>query len=290
MKILHEEYKKQNIYPWLWFPRHADRVEVKQVPQSPIYKSTEPSNFLVNVATPESSKENKGVTWSSTPDQLPHKPFQCSKLRQTWSFLAGVFQGRPGRRRSSCRRLRPQWRGERGKTEREVRGAIHLLTLGRDDAGSKIDGGGCRGEKPVWERREGEARGHWWGGSGAASVRRAEWMGTMKVAMGPVAGWDWRRRGGWGRGRGGLGGMGWVMSGWSTGTKFCKTCAWAWRHMYGFFKLVNIIIEQIFSLHDFLWYFKNHLLILLSNKFLVCTISYHTLKITILIEIKHLLI
>jgi hypothetical protein len=50
-------------------------VEVKQLPKRPIYKSTEPSNLLVNVATPESSKENNGVTWSSMRNQLPASHF-----------------------------------------------------------------------------------------------------------------------------------------------------------------------------------------------------------------------
>lgn len=32
-------------------------VEIKQAPSSPISKSTEPSNLLVNIPAPESSKE-----------------------------------------------------------------------------------------------------------------------------------------------------------------------------------------------------------------------------------------
>ncbi|CAN6341049.1 unnamed protein product, partial [Urochloa humidicola] len=59
---------------------HADGVEVKQAPPSPISKSTEPSNLLVKIPAPESSKENSGVMWSSSPDRLedPRKPFQYS--------------------------------------------------------------------------------------------------------------------------------------------------------------------------------------------------------------------
>ncbi|KAL6848858.1 hypothetical protein ACP4OV_021441 [Aristida adscensionis] len=60
---------------------HGDGVlEVKQAPSSPISKSTEPSNLLVKVPGPESSKDNNGVMWSSSPDRLedPRKPFQYS--------------------------------------------------------------------------------------------------------------------------------------------------------------------------------------------------------------------
>ncbi|TVT97204.1 hypothetical protein EJB05_57576, partial [Eragrostis curvula] len=60
---------------------HADGgVEVKQAPSSPVSKSTEPSNLLVKIPGPESSKENSGVMWSTSPDRLedPRKPFQYS--------------------------------------------------------------------------------------------------------------------------------------------------------------------------------------------------------------------
>ncbi|XP_062181578.1 uncharacterized protein LOC133885839 isoform X2 [Phragmites australis] len=60
---------------------HADGgVEVKQAPSSPISKSAEPSNLLVKIPGPESSKENSGVMWSSSPDRFedPRKPFQYS--------------------------------------------------------------------------------------------------------------------------------------------------------------------------------------------------------------------
>ncbi|CAD6271021.1 unnamed protein product [Miscanthus lutarioriparius] len=50
---------------------HADgEVELKQAPSSPISKSSEPSNLLVKVPAPESSKENSGIMWSSSPDRL----------------------------------------------------------------------------------------------------------------------------------------------------------------------------------------------------------------------------
>jgi regulator of replication initiation timing len=45
-------------------------VELKQAPSSPIFKSTEPSNLLVKIPAPESSKENSGIMWSSSPDRL----------------------------------------------------------------------------------------------------------------------------------------------------------------------------------------------------------------------------
>ncbi|KAF8716428.1 hypothetical protein HU200_026306 [Digitaria exilis] len=60
---------------------HADGgAEVKQAPPSPISKSTEPTNLLVKIPALESSKENSGVMWSSSPDRLedPRKPFQYS--------------------------------------------------------------------------------------------------------------------------------------------------------------------------------------------------------------------
>ncbi|KAL6618687.1 hypothetical protein ACP70R_033826 [Stipagrostis hirtigluma subsp. patula] len=60
---------------------HADGgVQVNQAASVPISKSTEPSNLLVKIPVPESSKENSGVMWSSSPDRLedPHKPFQYS--------------------------------------------------------------------------------------------------------------------------------------------------------------------------------------------------------------------
>ncbi|XP_025807889.1 uncharacterized protein LOC112886265 [Panicum hallii] len=59
---------------------HADGVEFKQAPPSPISRSTEPSNLLVKIPAPESSKENSGVMWSSSPDRLedPRKTFQYS--------------------------------------------------------------------------------------------------------------------------------------------------------------------------------------------------------------------
>uniref|UniRef100_A0A0D9WKE6 Nuclease associated modular domain-containing protein n=1 Tax=Leersia perrieri TaxID=77586 RepID=A0A0D9WKE6_9ORYZ len=59
----------------------ADGVEVKQPPGSPLPKSTDPSSLLlVKIPGPESSKENSGVMWTSSPDRLedPRKPFQYS--------------------------------------------------------------------------------------------------------------------------------------------------------------------------------------------------------------------
>ncbi|TVU29512.1 hypothetical protein EJB05_21082 [Eragrostis curvula] len=58
----------------------ADGVEVKQAPASSIPKSVEPSLPLVKVPGPESSKENSGVMWISSPDRLedPRRPFQYS--------------------------------------------------------------------------------------------------------------------------------------------------------------------------------------------------------------------
>ncbi|CAN6345669.1 unnamed protein product [Urochloa humidicola] len=64
-----------------YMPGHADGgVEVKQAPPSPISRSTEPSNLLVKIPAPDSSKENSGVMWSSSPDRLEdsRKPFQYS--------------------------------------------------------------------------------------------------------------------------------------------------------------------------------------------------------------------
>nr|CAB3460586.1 unnamed protein product [Digitaria exilis] len=62
-------------------PGHADGgADVKQAPPSPISKSTEPTNLLVKIPALESSKENSGVMWSSSPDRLedPYQPFQYS--------------------------------------------------------------------------------------------------------------------------------------------------------------------------------------------------------------------
>ncbi|KAG8086557.1 hypothetical protein GUJ93_ZPchr0010g9097 [Zizania palustris] len=58
----------------------ADGVEVKQAPKSPLPKSTEASSLLVKIPGPESSKENSGVMWTSSPDWLedPRKQFQYS--------------------------------------------------------------------------------------------------------------------------------------------------------------------------------------------------------------------
>lgn len=55
-------------------------VEVKQAPASPVPKSVEPSLPLVKIPAPESSKENSGVMWISSPDRLedPRRPFQYS--------------------------------------------------------------------------------------------------------------------------------------------------------------------------------------------------------------------
>ncbi|XP_062222938.1 uncharacterized protein LOC133921878 isoform X2 [Phragmites australis] len=55
-------------------------VKVKQAPTSPIPKSVEPSLPLVKIPGPESSKENSGVMWISSPDRLedPRRPFQYS--------------------------------------------------------------------------------------------------------------------------------------------------------------------------------------------------------------------
>lgn len=55
-------------------------VEVKQTPASPVPKSVESSLPLVKIPTPESSKENSGVMWISSPDRLedPRRPFQYS--------------------------------------------------------------------------------------------------------------------------------------------------------------------------------------------------------------------
>ncbi|KAL5229744.1 hypothetical protein ABZP36_028520 [Zizania latifolia] len=59
----------------------ANGVEVKQAPESPLPKSTEASSLLlVNIPGPESSKENSGIMWTSSPDRLedPRKQFQYS--------------------------------------------------------------------------------------------------------------------------------------------------------------------------------------------------------------------
>ncbi|WVZ99772.1 hypothetical protein U9M48_045023 [Paspalum notatum var. saurae] len=64
-----------------YMSEHADGGgEVKQAPSSLISKSTEPSDLLLEIPTPELSKENSGVMWSSSPDRLedPRKPFQYS--------------------------------------------------------------------------------------------------------------------------------------------------------------------------------------------------------------------
>ncbi|XP_062219466.1 uncharacterized protein LOC133919177 isoform X2 [Phragmites australis] len=55
-------------------------VEVKQAPASPVPKPVEPSLPLVKIPGPESSKENSGVMWISSPDRLedPRRPFQYS--------------------------------------------------------------------------------------------------------------------------------------------------------------------------------------------------------------------
>ena len=68
------------LIPWLSYAGHADGVEVKQAPPSPISRSTEPSNLLVKIPATESNKENSGVMWSSSPDRLedPRKTFQYS--------------------------------------------------------------------------------------------------------------------------------------------------------------------------------------------------------------------
>uniref|UniRef100_A0A0E0IVV7 Nuclease associated modular domain-containing protein n=1 Tax=Oryza nivara TaxID=4536 RepID=A0A0E0IVV7_ORYNI len=59
----------------------ADGVEIRQAPGSPLPKSTDLSPLLlVEIPGPESSKENSGVMWTSSPDRLedPRKPFQYS--------------------------------------------------------------------------------------------------------------------------------------------------------------------------------------------------------------------
>uniref|UniRef100_A0A0E0G8W8 Uncharacterized protein n=1 Tax=Oryza nivara TaxID=4536 RepID=A0A0E0G8W8_ORYNI len=55
-------------------------VGVKQAPASPASKQMEPSLPLVKIPGPESSKENNGIMWISSPDRLedPRKPFQYS--------------------------------------------------------------------------------------------------------------------------------------------------------------------------------------------------------------------
>ncbi|XP_047082149.1 uncharacterized protein LOC124692762 [Lolium rigidum] len=60
---------------------HSDgRVEVKHPPASPLSKSVEPSLPLVKIPGQESSKDNSGIMWISSPDRLedPRKPFQYS--------------------------------------------------------------------------------------------------------------------------------------------------------------------------------------------------------------------
>ncbi|KQK00067.1 uncharacterized protein LOC100844800 isoform X2 [Brachypodium distachyon] len=60
---------------------HSDgEVEVNHGPSSPLSKSAEPSLPLVKIPGPESSKDNNGVMWISSPDRLenPRKPFQYS--------------------------------------------------------------------------------------------------------------------------------------------------------------------------------------------------------------------
>ncbi|XBH78639.1 hypothetical protein VPH35_104819 [Triticum aestivum] len=60
---------------------HSDGgVEVKHPPASPSSKSAEPSLPLVKIPVQESSKDNSGVMWISSPDRLedPRKPFQYS--------------------------------------------------------------------------------------------------------------------------------------------------------------------------------------------------------------------
>lgn len=60
---------------------HSDGgVEVKHPPASPSSKSAEPSPPLVKIPVQESSKDNSGVMWISSPDRLedPRKPFQYS--------------------------------------------------------------------------------------------------------------------------------------------------------------------------------------------------------------------
>jgi predicted nucleic acid-binding Zn-ribbon protein len=55
-------------------------VEFKQAPASSLSKSDEPSLRLAKVPGPDSSKENSGVMWTSSPDRLedPRRPFQYS--------------------------------------------------------------------------------------------------------------------------------------------------------------------------------------------------------------------
>uniref|UniRef100_A0A0E0K1M0 Uncharacterized protein n=1 Tax=Oryza punctata TaxID=4537 RepID=A0A0E0K1M0_ORYPU len=55
-------------------------IGVNQAPASPSSKPMEPSLPLVKIPGPESSKENNGVMWISSPDRLedPRKPFQYS--------------------------------------------------------------------------------------------------------------------------------------------------------------------------------------------------------------------
>ncbi|KQK04619.1 uncharacterized protein LOC100845287 [Brachypodium distachyon] len=55
-------------------------VEVKQAPASSLSKPDEPSLPLARVSGPDSSKENSGVMWTSSPDRLedPRRPFQYS--------------------------------------------------------------------------------------------------------------------------------------------------------------------------------------------------------------------
>ncbi|CAM0953486.1 unnamed protein product [Alopecurus aequalis] len=55
-------------------------VEFKQGPASSLSKSDEPSLPLAKIPGPESSKENSGIMWTSSPDRLedPRRPVQYS--------------------------------------------------------------------------------------------------------------------------------------------------------------------------------------------------------------------
>uniref|UniRef100_A0ACD5TD47 Uncharacterized protein n=1 Tax=Avena sativa TaxID=4498 RepID=A0ACD5TD47_AVESA len=55
-------------------------VEIKQAPARPLSKSEESSLPLAKIPGPESSKENSGIMWTSSPDRLedPRRPFQYS--------------------------------------------------------------------------------------------------------------------------------------------------------------------------------------------------------------------
>lgn len=70
-----------SIYSLLFFAGFSGNgVGVKQAPASPASKQMEPSLPLVKIPGPESSKENNGIMWISSPDRLedPRKPFQYS--------------------------------------------------------------------------------------------------------------------------------------------------------------------------------------------------------------------